>query len=85
MSIWSAIEVCMVPDKSTHFSIRKFTKEYFKEDDYKLTFLVEREDYVEFTVSIRESRTFAFNYLDSYRIELLESGEMIQCQIIVGY
>lgn len=85
MSIWSAIEVCMTPDRSKHVSIRKLTKEYFEGDDYKLTFLVEREDYVEFTVVIRESRRFAFNYLDSYRQELLKAGEMLQCQIIVGF
>lgn len=84
MSIWSSIEVSMVPDKNKHISIRKLTKEFFEGYDHKLHFMVEEGDYVEFSVTVRDSNYDAFNFLDAYRQCVKGSGKIIECQIIIG-
>lgn len=74
----------MVPDKCKHISIRKLTKEFFEDYDHRLSFSSEGSDYVEFSVTLRDSNSDAFNFLDAYRQRVKDSGKIIECQIIIG-
>ena len=84
MSVWSSIEVVMVPDKNKHVSIRKLTKEFFEDHDHRLNFKSEGSDFVDFSVILRDSGSDTFNFLDSYRQKVKDSGSVIECTIIVG-